>query len=158
MYHLAQLNLAKMTVPYDDPVMADFVGNLDRINGVADQSEGFVWRYIEDRDFDGIQVFDANTLLVNMSVWESLEHLFAFTYKSGHVEIFKRRKEWFGAITGMHMVCWYIPAGTIPTLTEAGDRLDYLNTHGPSPYAFTFKGKFTPADYEDYAAKKGLFG
>ena len=153
-YQLAQLNLARMTVPLDDPVMVDFVNNLDRINRLAEESKGFVWRYIEERDADGSDVFDPNTLLVNMSVWSSLEDLFNFTYQTAHVEIFKRRKEWFTSMEGMHMVCWYIPEGEFPSLSEAAERLDHLNKHGQTPYAFTFKGRFSPDDYRNYLTDK----
>lgn len=155
-YHLAQLNIAQMTVPYDHPIMADFVNNLDRINAVADQSDGFIWRYIEERDAGGPEVFDAQTLLVNMSVWKSMDALFQFTYQSEHVEIFKRRKEWFTAISGMHMVCWYISPDSLPTLSEAKLRLEHLNSKGETPFAFTFKGKFTVDDYKNYLDQQDL--
>ena len=149
-YHLAQLNLARMSVPLDHPAMADFVANLDRINTLAETSEGFIWRYIEERDFDGVPVFNPDTHLVNMSVWASMEALFQFTYKTDHVEIFKRRKEWFLPMEGMHMVCWYVLEGKRPTLTEARQRLDYLNTHGQTPYAFTFKANYAAEDYRRF--------
>lgn len=155
-YNLAQLNLAEMSVPLDHPSMADFVNNLDRINQIADGSEGFVWRYIEDGEAEEPQVFDSSTFLVNMSVWTSLEALFNFTYRSEHVEIFKRRKEWFKSMKGMHMVCWYIADGHIPSLGEAKERLEYLQQNGQTPYAFTFKAGYTVADFLSFAEKNGL--
>lgn len=48
MFHLAQLNIARMLAPIDSPVMADFVANLDRINQLAEKSDGFVWRLKDD--------------------------------------------------------------------------------------------------------------
>ena len=144
MYNLAQVNIAKMLAPIDDPIMADFVNNLDRINALADQSEGFVWRLQDiENNATAIKAFEDDTLIINMSVWKNMEFLFKFTYKSDHVEIFSRRKEWFSRIKDMHMVFWFVPVGHIPTPKEARERLDYVNKYGETPYAFTFKSKFT---------------
>ncbi|WP_347926310.1 DUF3291 domain-containing protein [Pontimicrobium sp. SW4] len=150
-YYLAQVNIAKMLAPIDDPIMADFVNNLDRINAVADKSEGFIWRLqgIES-NATAIKAFDDDTLIINMSVWEDMEALFNYTYKSDHVAIFARRKEWFSRIKDMHMVFWFIPEGHTPSPKEARERLEYANTHGTSPYAFTFKDKFTVNDFLNY--------
>ena len=140
-----------MLAPMDDPIMADFVNNLDRINAIADDSEGFIWRLQGDDDnATAIKAFDDDTLVINMSVWTTMEALFNFTYKSDHVGIFSRRKEWFTKISDMHMVFWYVPEGHIPTPEEARERLDYANTNGTSPFAFTFKDKFTISDYLNY--------
>ncbi|MEX0287509.1 MAG: DUF3291 domain-containing protein [Flavobacteriaceae bacterium] len=147
MHHLAQVNIARMLGPIDSPVMAEFVYNLDRINTVADSSEGFVWRLKdEDNNATSLQIFEDEYLIVNMSVWTSLEALFQFTYNSAHTEIFKRKKEWFSKMKEMHMACWYIPEGELPTTEEAKKRLAYLNKHGETPYAFTFKSKFSAAE------------
>ena len=141
-FHLAQLNIGHMKAPMDDPLVADFVNNLDRINALADAAPGFVWRLQSDAgnamDF---RIFDDQTL-VNMSVWEDVDSLHAYVYKSAHVEIMRRRKEWFHLMDEMYMVLWWIPAGHIPTLEEAGERLTMLREHGPSPEAFTFKQTF----------------
>ncbi|TGV01149.1 DUF3291 domain-containing protein [Flavivirga rizhaonensis] len=148
--HLAQVNVAKRLAPMDDPIMQDFVNNLDRINALADESEGFVWR-LKDEDKDlGAQIFQDDKLLINMSVWENLEALFNYTYKSGHIEVFKRKKEWFGKMKMMHMAFWYVPKGYEPTFQDAKNRLDYLNKHGDTPYAFSFKSKFTVSDSLNY--------
>ena len=140
-----------MLAPIDDPIMADFVNNLDRINALADHSEGFVWRLQDiENNATAIQAFEDDTLIINMSVWENMKSLFHFTYKSDHVEIFSRRKEWFSRIKDMHMVFWYVPIGHIPTPKEARERLEYANMHGTTPYAFTFKNKFTVDDFLNY--------
>ena len=151
MYNLAQVNIAKMLAPIDDPIMADFVNNLERINAIADRSEGFVWRLADiENNALAIRAFEDDTLIINMSVWKDLESLFRFTYKTDHAEIFARRTEWFSRITDMHMVFWYIPVGHIPTPTEARQRLEYVNAHGESPYAFTFKKRFTVEEFVNF--------
>src|SRR5688572_22166846 len=95
-FHLAQLNIARMLAPIDSPVMADFVANLDRINSVAENSKGFVWRLKDDsNNATSIRIFDDDFLIVNMSVWQSVDALFRYVYNSDHTEIFKRRTEWF---------------------------------------------------------------
>lgn len=143
-YNLAQVNIARMLAPIDSPVMADFVANLDRINQLAENSKGFVWRLTAENDnATSLQVFEDEFIIVNMSVWTSKKSLFEFTYSSAHVEIFKRKKEWFSKMREMHMAFWYIPEGSVSTPEDAKERLEYLNANGESPYAFTFKSKFT---------------
>lgn len=147
--HLAQINIAKMLAPIDSPVMADFVSNLDRINQIADNSDGFVWRLKDDsNNATSVKVFDDDFLIVNMSVWENTDALFQFVYRSGHLEIFKRRKEWFETMPEMHMALWYTPTEKTPTVDEAVERLVYLREHGETPFSFSFKKKFS---FEDAA-------
>jgi len=142
MHHLAQLNIGHAKAPMDSPLMADFVNNLDRINALADQAPGFVWRLkSEDGNALEFRIFDEHTL-VNMSVWVDVESLKEYTYKSAHVEIMRRRKEWFHLMDEMYMVLWWIPAGHIPTIEEAAERLELLRANGPSAEAFTFKQAF----------------
>ena len=151
-FHLAQVNIAKRLAPLDDPIMKDFVNNLDRINAIADTSEGFVWR-LKDEDTDlGTKIFQDDTLLINMSVWENMDSLFNYIYNSGHIEVFKRRKEWFSKMKMNHMAFWFVPLGYEPTFQDAKDRLDYLNKNGDTPYAFTFKSKFSVSDLLNYKA------
>ncbi|MGK0174864.1 MAG: hypothetical protein ACI9AT_001246, partial [Ulvibacter sp.] len=125
---LAQLNIAEAIAKMDSPVMAGFVNNTDRINAIAEESEGFVWRLVGDDSDDSysINAFDSDYILVNMSVWQDRESLFKYVYNSGHVEIFKRKKEWFKKMLKMHMVLWYIEDGHIPTVEEGKERLEYL--------------------------------
>lgn len=146
-YHLAQLNIARMLAPIDSPVMADFVANLDRINLLAENSSGFVWRLKDDtNNATSIRFFDDDFLIVNMSVWENVDSLFKYVYQSDHIEVFKRRNEWFEKMGEMHMVLWYIPAGSTPTVAEAVERLTHLRQHGETPYAFSFRKKFSAPD------------
>jgi len=149
-FHLAQVNIAKILAPMDDPIMADFINNLDIINALADDADGFVWR-LKDEDKDlASSIFQDDRLIINMSIWENLESLFSYTYNSGHIEVFKRKKEWFSKMKMMHMAFWYVPKGYKPTFQDAKDRLDYINKHGDSPYAFSFKSKFSIEDMLNY--------
>ena len=153
-YELAQINIGRILGTIDSPVMADFVANLDRINALAESSDGFVWRLKdESNNATSMAVFEDEFMIVNMSVWESMESLFQFTYQSAHVEIFKRRKEWFSKMKEMHMCCWYVPVGHRPTVAEAKERLAYLNERGETPFAFTFKSAFKPEDAVSYQAQ-----
>jgi Domain of unknown function (DUF3291) len=150
-YHLAQINIGRMLGTRDSPVMADFIANLDPINALAEKSDGFIWRLIGDgNDATSIKIFDDDYLIVNMSVWENREALSKFVYQSSHVEIFKRRKEWFEKMPVMHMVLWYVPANHEPTVEEAMVRLNHLRNHGETPYAFSFKKNFTAEEARQY--------
>lgn len=142
-YQIAQINIAKLKYPLTDPNVADFIANLDRINSVAESTPGFVWRLKDDSgNSTSIKAFDDEMLIVNMSVWKSIEELFAFTYRSDHIEVFRRKGEWFESKKGSHLALWWIKAGDIPTLEEAKEKLSLLNLKGPSQEAFTFKNPF----------------
>lgn len=149
-YNLAQVNIAKRLAPMDDPIMRDFVNNLDKINAIADVSDGFVWRMQDEDKDEGALVFQDDALLINISVWKNLESLFSYTYNSGHIEVLKRKKEWFGKMEMKHMAFWYIKEDAIPTFQDAKNRIDYLNMHGSTPYAFTFKKQFTVSEFLNY--------
>lgn len=148
--HLAQVNIAKRLAPMDDPIMSDFVNNLDRINAIADDAKGFIWRLQDEDKDEAVQIFKDDSLIINMSVWSDIDALFNYTYKSDHIEVFKRKKEWFSKIKMMHMAFWYVPEGYEPTFQDAKHRLDYLNKHGDTPFAFTFKNKFSTKDAINY--------
>lgn len=145
-YNLAQLNIAKMKYPLESPEMVDFVDNLDRINALADGSPGFVWR-LQTEEGDATAVdFMGPGMLVNMSVWEDVESLHNYVYRTAHAVIMSRRKEWFERITESYTVLWWIPQGTMPTPQEAQRKLAQLRESGPTPGAFTFKRTFPPPD------------
>ena len=144
-HHLAQVNIALLRAPLDTPLLADFVALLEPINAVADRSPGFVWRLqTEDGDATAIRAFGDDRIIVNMSVWESAEALAEFVYQSRHVEVMRRRREWFHRMAEAYLCLWWIPPGHIPTVDEAEERLAHLQLHGPSPYAFTFQVRFEP--------------
>ena len=144
---LAQINIARMLAPIDSPVMREFVENLDSINALAENSSGFVWRLKDDtNNATSIKVFDDDFLIVNMSVWTSLDALFEYVYKSDHTKVLKRKSEWFEHMRERHMALWYIQPGQYPTVQDAVDRINYLRQNGETPHAFTFKKRYTPED------------
>jgi hypothetical protein len=137
-------NIARMRAPLDDPLMADFVAQLDTINAIADQTPGFIWRLkSESGNATDIQAFEDDRILINMSVWETIEALHHYVYRSQHGGVFKNRKKWFELFDGPYMALWWTPAGHIPTAMEGKARLETLRRLGPTPEAFTFK-KFFP--------------
>ena len=147
LHHLAQINIARMVAPLDSPVMHDFVANLDRINALAEGAPGYFWRLKGDgNDATSLRPYEDDRIIVNMSVWESIEALHQYVYYSGHVEIFRRRSEWFEKMTAPATVLWWIPAGHIPTVAEAKLKLESLEKHGATPLAFTFKQRFMVED------------
>jgi len=146
MFQLAQLNMAVMKEPLESPGMADFVANLDRINALADMAPGFVWRLqTEEGNATALHPMGENTL-VNMSVWQDVASLTEYVYKSAHVEVMRRRKQWFERMSEAYIVLWWVPGGHRPALAEAIERLEYLRRHGPTPLAFSFAKTFPAPD------------
>jgi hypothetical protein len=145
-YELAQLNIAVMIEPLESPRMAHFVANLDRINALAEATEGFVWRLqTEDGNATDVRPLGEHTL-VNVSVWRDVAALNRYVYGSAHVEIMRRRREWFERMKESHMVLWWVPRGHRPTIDEAVARLATLRAKGPTPAAFTFREAFPAPD------------
>jgi hypothetical protein len=143
-FHLAQANFGRFRAPLDDPVMEGFRTQLDPINALADRTAGFVWRLqTEDGNATAIRPYeDDNLMAINISVWESLESLQDYVYKSAHVESLRARRQWFQPMEGPILVLWWIPVGQIPTVADAKERLEHLKEHGPTPHAFTFRAPF----------------
>lgn len=142
-YHLAQINIARILAPFDDPLMAEFVAQLAPVNALADSSPGFVWRLqTESGDATNIRIYEDEMIAVNMSVWESVEALREFAYKSAHAGVMRNRKRWFEKFDGSYMALWWVPAGHIPTTEEGKERLDYLREYGDTEYAFSFQHIF----------------
>jgi hypothetical protein len=141
---LAQLNIAKLIEPIESPRLTDFVANLDRINALAETSRGFVWRLqTEEGDATALRPFGAD-YIVNLTVWKDIGSLHHYVYRTAHVEIMRRRKEWFQRMKESYMVLWWVREGDIPTIAEARLKLQALQVSGPSPEAFTFKRPFPP--------------
>jgi hypothetical protein len=143
--HLAQVNIARMKGPLESEVMAGFVARLDEINALADRSPGFVWRLqTGEGNATYLRPYGDDRILFNLSVWESIEHLRAYVYRSAHVEVLRDRYEWFSRFERAYLALWWIPAGRRPSVDEAKKRLGHLDQHGPTPFAFTFKVTFPP--------------
>jgi hypothetical protein len=144
-YHLAQVNIARLRAPIDSPVLAGFVAELDPVNAVADAAPGFIWRLqTEDGNATSVRAFEWDQdgsagVIVNMSVWESVEALAAFVYSGRHVAVLRRRREWFELMGEAYSALWWIPAGTLPTTDDAEERVRSLRAHGPAPQAFTLR-------------------
>ncbi len=149
-HHLAQINIGRFIAPIDDPRMAGFVAQLDPINALADRSPGFVWRLQSDiGNATDIPYSDTDPLMaLNMSVWESIEALKNFVYASDHLVPFRDRAQWFEKLSKPHYCLWWVPAGHIPTIAEARNRLEHYQQHGSTPYAFWFQKPF-PAPIEE---------
>ncbi|MGY5450951.1 DUF3291 domain-containing protein [Agarivorans sp. MS3-6] len=144
---LAQLNIATARDDLDSPLLKDFVDNLEPINAIAEACDGFIWRLKDDSgNATEIQAFANPRMIVNMSVWQSVASLQQFMFKTHHIDMMKRRAEWFEKQPLATYVLWWVEANHQPSLEEALERLDHLRTHGESPFAFTFKSQFTAAD------------
>jgi hypothetical protein len=146
-YHVAQCNIGRVLAPLDTPQLAEFVAALEPINRMADDAPGFVWRLqTEAGDATAIRAFEDDMLLLNMSVWESIEALAEFTYRTPHRDVLRRRREWFERLADAYLVLWWVPRGHLPTVVEARERLEALRRDGPTREAFTFRSPFPPPD------------
>lgn len=135
--HLAQLNVARALDDLDSPRLASFMGALDRVNALAERSAGFVWRLKSDGgNATDIKVSDDARFIVNMSVWETAEHLEQFVWNTVHARVYEKKANWFEAMATPHLVMWFVPAGHRPTVEEAMARLAHLTAHGASAHAF----------------------
>jgi hypothetical protein len=132
--HLAQLNIGRLVAPLTEPHLAGFVAGLEPVNALADAAPGFVWRLqTEDGDATAIRPFEDDQLLVNMSVWRSVQALANFVYSGPHRAIMVRRREWFVPMRESFQVLWWVPEDALPSVAEALERLAHLREHGPTP-------------------------
>jgi len=145
-YHIAQVNMGHIKAPLDDPIMAGFMNRLDELNALADTSPGFVWRlqtnsgnatYFRPYEHD-------DRILLNMSVWETIEALKNYVYRTVHAEIMRHRHKWFDKFRGEFIALWWVPVGHVPSIDEAKKRIAHLNAHGPTQFTFNFKTTFQP--------------
>lgn len=141
-YHIAQINIARFKLPPDAPENKDFMDALDKVNERAESSKGFIWRLKGDgNNATDLHPSDDPNLIVNMSVWESLDDLMAFAYRNmEHVAVMRRRKEWFEEISP-YLALWWVKAGEIPNIDDGFKALEALK-NGPSENGFTFKDRF----------------
>lgn len=150
-YVIAQVNIGRLLAPLDSPRLAGFVAGLDPVNAVADGAPGFVWRLqTEDGNATALRAFEQDAdgsdggILINMSVWETVEDLAAFVYGEAHLAVLRRRREWFEQLKDAYAALWWVPRGHVPTIGEAEERVRHLRAHGPTPHAFTLKAHFPP--------------
>ena len=146
-YHLAQINIALPLDTMDSDRMAGFANALEAVNAFAEASPGFVWR-LKDEDGPGATGFDpyGDGTLINMSVWENLETLRAFVYRTGHATFLRRKAEWFPKPASAHMALWWVPVGHVPPVEEGVQRLEIIDRLGPTAKAFTFGRPFPSPD------------
>jgi len=150
-FHLAQINIGRLVAPLDDPKIAGFAAQLDPINALADAAPGFVWR-LQSASGNATELAynDDPFVIVNMSVWTSVEALRNYVYTSRHIEAFRDRAKWFEKMDKPHYCLWWIPAGHIPGVSEGRERLEHYQQHGPTPYSFWFS-KLFPAPVQEVA-------
>lgn len=139
-YHLAELNIGRLVAPTYDPRVADFMANLDRINGLGRRMPGFVWM-MEGSGEPGTgnteNAIDGDPQFVaNLSVWEDVPSLETFVWGTIHKQFYERRAEWFEVMGDMHFVMWWVPAGDKPDLDEGMARLAILKEQGEGEDAF----------------------
>lgn len=143
--HIAQVNIARARGPLDSESMQTFVARLDEINALADGAPGFVWRLKSEQGPSSyLRPYDDERILFNLSVWSSIEALKDYVYRTAHAEVLRQRRDWFEQFDGAYLAMWWVPDGHIPSIDEAKERLAHLETHGPSPYAFTFRTIHSP--------------
>lgn len=142
-YHLAQVNIANARAPLDHPLMKGFVDQLDHINALAERSPGFVWRLqTEEGDATSIRVFDDPLIIVNLSVWESVEALKEYVYSGEHLQVLRSKRDWMERLSSPSLALWWLPAGDLPDVQMARERLERLQLEGPSAEVFTFARPF----------------
>jgi hypothetical protein len=160
-YALAQVNIGRLLAPVDSPQLAGFMAALDPVNAVADAAPGFVWRLqTEDGNATAVRAFEWDTagsagVIMNMSVWESVEALAAFVYSDVHRQVLRRRREWFERMAEAYTALWWVERGAVPSTADAEDRIRHLRTHGPTPYAFTLRMHFPPPGDADPGPRTG---
>ena len=146
-YHLAQINIGRLVAPKGDPRVEGFFSQLDPVNAIADASPGFVWRLQSDSgNATDIPFSDDPTMLVNMSVWESVETLRDFVYQTAHMPVLRDRAKWFEKLPYPIACLWWVRAGHIPSVQEGATRLEHFQKHGATAEAFWFSRIFSPPD------------
>ena len=163
-FHLAQANVALTRAPFSDPLMAGLVGRVGEMNALAEGSPGYVRRFVPpagdlsylrpfERDF---VPYEPERIFFNLSVWETVEALKEYVYRTAHIEMLRDKARWVAPSDGPHLVLWWVPAGQLPAVGEARDRLRRLRRDGPGPEAFTFARPFPPPPAENRPAPPGV--
>jgi len=150
LYHLAQVNVARMRANAADSLMSDFRSRIDEMNSLAEGSRGFVWRLrgseIRPEELLVFEKysppFNPERFFYNMSVWENADDLKRYVFNSTHVEMIRGKSRWMDHFDGVSLALWWIPAGHRPTVAESAERLLAVREKGATPFAFTFKNSF----------------
>ena len=147
-HHLAQINIGRLVAPVDDPKISEFVEQLDAINALADRAPGFVWRLQSSSgNATDVPYDDDPFVIVNMSVWESVDALRDYVYASRHLDVLRDRAKWFEKMEKPHYCLWWVPAGHIPSVGEGRERLEHYQIHGATRMSFWFSQQFpTPVE------------
>jgi hypothetical protein len=149
-YHIAQVNIGRLLAPLDSQQLAGFVAALDPVNASADGAPGFVWRLQTDEgNATSVQAFEweqqgAAGVIINMSVWRSVEQLSEWVYGPLHRAALVQRRNWFERVSDATTALWWVLEGHLPSTKEAEARVLHLREHGPTSTAFTFKEVFAP--------------
>lgn len=142
-YQLAQLNVGLAKDSVDSELLVDFAAQLDAVNAAAESSPGFIWRLMDDNNnATGFNAFDDENMLINISVWDSVESLQKYIYSDIHMAVLKNKSKWFENMESAHLVLWWIKEGEYPNIEESLERLSHLSAHGPTVHAFTFRDTF----------------
>jgi uncharacterized protein DUF3291 len=138
--HLAQFNIGRTRFDIDDPRMAGFTDNLALINGIAERSTGFIWRYVDESgSATNTRPYADPRIIINFSVWENVNALERFVFQTVHKHFYGRRADWFEHFEGPSVVLWWVPTGHQPSVEEAVARMEHLKQHGPGDYAFDWR-------------------
>ncbi|MEM1440182.1 MAG: DUF3291 domain-containing protein [Pseudomonadota bacterium] len=136
---LAHVNIATMRWPADDPRMAGFYNNVPAINALAESSPGFVWRLTDaEEEARAATLFGDPRLIIALSVWESIDALEQFVYRSAHGGYLRQRTSWFEPRQGPNKALWWVERGARPTIHDAKHRIEWLALNGPGEFAFGF--------------------
>ncbi|MBD8514048.1 DUF3291 domain-containing protein [Photobacterium sp. CAU 1568] len=148
-YHLAQFSISLARYSFSDEKMQGFVSRLTEINELADKSQGFIWRLkSDDGNSTSFRGYSDPNIYLNLSVWDSIENLREFVFKSNHVELFRKGKTWFHNLNGPITALWWIKEGEIPTIEDGISRLESIKNLGPTSWAFNFKTNYSPEAIE----------
>ena len=159
MHQLAQINIGRMRgVNINDPIMKEFVDNLEMVNNLAESSPGFIWRLkVDNNNATNFNPFNDDQVIINVSVWASINELEQFVFRTLHTDFLRRRKEWFQAFGKVYTGMWWIPARRFPSVQDSIEKLKYLQSNGPTQTVFNFKTKF-PQPSDKTATTGGFAG
>lgn len=138
---LAEFNFGTLKYAWDDPRLADFQNNLDRVNAIATRSPGFIWM-LDEEGMDAVQndpngpLKDRPNTASTLSVWEDAYSLWTFVEKTLHARFLARGAEWFKADDRSHLVIWPVAHGHLPTVEDAMEKWHQLQAKGDSDSAF----------------------